>query len=228
MHVPIPLRGVAALPFRAFGIRRSRMNPNLCTICEMMFTKVMRARKVSIDVTVLFADLRGYTALSQSLAEDQIASLLDVFYDECASAIWEYDGLLNKTIGDAIMAIFNFPIRHSDHPARALDAAREIQRRSRARQITPETGEGDGTALGIGIGIDSGLVSFGEFGRSHRDLTAIGTVVNTAARAQTAAEAGQILVTRAVRDRCGSALAGSEGRPYSLRGLSEPAELYAA
>ena len=81
------LRGTAAFPFRVFGIRPSRMNPNTCTICEMMFTKIMRATKISIDVSVLFADLRGYTALSQSLPEGQIAALLDVFYDECAAAI---------------------------------------------------------------------------------------------------------------------------------------------
>ncbi len=67
MKVPIPLRGPLSAPFRAFGIRPSRMNPNLCTICELSFTKVMRARKIMIDATILFADLRGYTALSQSL-----------------------------------------------------------------------------------------------------------------------------------------------------------------
>jgi adenylate cyclase len=230
LHFPVPLRGIAALPLRAFGIRPSRMNPNICTICEMMFTKVMRARKVSVDVSVLFADLRGYTALSQSLSEDQIAALLDLFYDECASAIWDYDGLLNKTIGDAIMAIFNFPIRHSDHAARAIEAAHEIQRRCQARQseLVGSSIDWDGKALGIGIGIDSGTVSFGEFGRAHRDLTAIGTVVNTASRAQTAAQAGQILVTRAVRDRAGSPLAGSKGRPFALKGISQPVELYVA
>jgi adenylate cyclase len=86
----------------------------------------------------------------------------------------------------------------------------------------------DVEALGIGIGIDSGIVSFGEFGRSHRDLTAIGTVVNTAARAQSVAQAGQILVTRAVRDRSGPALAASTGLLYPLKGLIEPVELYAA
>jgi hypothetical protein len=53
MHVPVPLRGIASAPFRAFGIRPSRMNPNTCTICEMMFTKVMKARQVTIDATVL-------------------------------------------------------------------------------------------------------------------------------------------------------------------------------
>ena len=66
MHLPVPLRGVISAPFRAFGIRPSRMNPNTCTICELMFTKVMRARKITIDATIMFADLRGYTSLSQS------------------------------------------------------------------------------------------------------------------------------------------------------------------
>lgn len=195
----------------------------------MMFTKVMRATKISVDVTVMFVDLRGYTALSQSLSADQMAALLGVFYDECAAAIWDYDGLLNKTIGDAIMAIFNFPIRHQDHAARAVEVAHEIRRRCHVqRHLLASSLNCDEDALGIGIGIDSGTVSFGEFGRAHRDLTAIGTVVNTAARAQSAAQAGQVLVTRAVRDRSGSYLAAAEGRLYPLKGIAEPVELYAA
>src|SRR3990170_2549790 len=124
MRVPVPIRGPASIPLRVFGIRPSRMNPNTCTVCELMFTRVMKARKSTVDVSVLFADLRGYTTLSQSLSADTVSSLLDVFYDECAAAIWEFDGLLNKTVGDAIMAIFNFPIRHQDHAERAVLAAR--------------------------------------------------------------------------------------------------------
>ena len=85
MHVPVPLRGVISAPFRAFGVRPSRMNPNTCTICELMFTKVMRARKITIDATIMFADLRGYTSLSQSQSPDAVSSLLDAFYDECAN-----------------------------------------------------------------------------------------------------------------------------------------------
>ncbi|UWU15712.1 adenylate/guanylate cyclase domain-containing protein [Rhizobium sullae] len=228
MRLPVPLRGPASIPFRAFGIRPSRMNPNTCTICELMFTRVMKARKITVDVSVLFADLRGYTTLSQSLSADAVSSLLDDFYDECATAIWEYDGLLNKTVGDAIMAIFNFPIRRQDHAECAVRAAREIQRRCRLRRER-HVAEGaglDGSELGIGIGIDSGEASFGEFGRSHRDLTAIGTVVNTAARAQSVADAGRILVTKAVCERAQSQTAESEGRAYHLKGFETPIELY--
>jgi adenylate cyclase len=229
MHVPVPLHGPASLPFRVFGIRPSRMNPNTCTVCELMFTRVMKARKISVDVSVLFADLRGYTALSQSLPADRVSGMLDVFYDECAAAIWEFDGLLNKTIGDAIMAIFNFPIRRADHAECAVLAAKEIQRRCRSHhELLVAQGDGLSEAqVGVGIGIDSGEASFGEFGRSHRDLTAIGTVVNTAARAQSAAEAGQILVTQAVHERARRQTTEAAGREYQLKGLERPVELYA-
>jgi adenylate cyclase len=83
-------------------------------------------------------------------------------------------------------------------------------------------------SLCIGIGISSGDVSFGEFGQSHRDLTAIGNVVNIAARAQSAARGGQILVTKAVRDRCEKVIVRGDGSIYNLKGLLAPIELYDA
>ena len=189
----------------------------------------MRARKVTTDATVMFADLRGYTTLSQSLPPDAISGLLDAFYDRCADAIWQFDGLLNKTIGDAVMAVFNFPIRTGDHTKNAVRAAREIQSRWRTERETLVHGLGlAGSELGVGIGIHAGELSFGEFGRSHRDLTAIGTVVNTASRAQSAAAADQILVTQEVWRRAQPELSGSEAKSYQLKGFPDPIELYAA
>jgi adenylate cyclase len=230
LRIPVPLRGLASIPFRVFGIRPSRMNPNTCTICELMFTRIMKTRMIAVDVSVLFADLKDYTNLSQTLPPEAVSSLLDAFYDECAAAIWEHDGLLNKTIGDAVMAIFNFPIEQDNHAEQAVLAARDIQRRCKARWKTllaDHAGFG-ARELGVGVGIASGSVSFGEFGRSHRDLTAIGTVVNTAARAQSAAAAGEILVSQAVHDRAGRAVVASEGREYSLKGFDAPVQLYLA
>jgi adenylate cyclase len=229
MHLPVPLRGAFSVPFRVFGIRPSKMNPNTCTICELMFSRVMQARKISIDATVMFADLRGYTGLSQSLAPDVMSGLLDAFYDDCATAIWEQDGLLNKTIGDAVMAVFNFPIRQDDHARQAVLAAQAIQERWRVRRsAVVETLGPDPVDLGIGIGLHCGELSFGEFGRSHRDLTAIGTVVNMAARAQSVAAGGEILLTQAVRARVPVEAAGSLARQYSLKGFADPVTLYAA
>jgi class 3 adenylate cyclase len=199
-----------------------------------MFTKVMRARKITIDATIMFADLRGYTSLSQSQSPDAVSSLLDAFYDECANAIWAYDGLLNKTIGDAVMAIFNFPLVRAEHPgnavrANAVRAARDIQKSWRERRGALVAAHGlTASELGIGIGIHSGELSFGEFGHTHRDLTAIGTVVNTASRAQSVAEADQILVTKAVFDRTQPDLKDSPSKAFQLKGFDAPIELYAA
>ena len=229
LHFPVPLHGPLCIPFRAVGIRPSRMNPNTCTFCEMMFTRVMKARNITIDATVLFVDLRGYTTASQVLASSELASTLDAFYDECAAAIWEHDGLLNKTIGDSLMAVFNFPIHQNDHPAQAVRAARDMQRRWRGRRAALVEGLDLGDdSLCIGIGICTGDVNFGEFGQSHRDLTAIGTVVNTAARAQSAARAGQILVTANVRQRSEGAIHCGDGKHYDLKGLALPIELFDA
>ena len=134
MKLPIALRTVAAVPYRAVGIRQSRLNPNVCTICETMFERVMKARQVELDATILFADLRDYTTLSQSQSSGAIAKLLDAFYDVCGEAIWEHDGIINKTMGDAVLAIFNFPIKREDHAAHAVAAARKIQELWRERR----------------------------------------------------------------------------------------------
>lgn len=227
LHMPVVLRGVLSMPYRVVGLRPSRMNPNTCTLCELMFTRVMKATKVTIDATILFADLRAYTSLSQALSATDMAKVLDAFYDECAGAIWAFDGLLNKTIGDAVMAVFNFPIKQQNHARQAVLAAREIQRRCAARQA--EFAELLGHAgMEVGVGIDSGELSFGEFGRSHRDLTAIGTVVNMASRVQSAAAAGEILVTRAVYERVSADMPGSVATEYRLKGFDRPVQLYAA
>ena len=229
MRLPMALRGVLSVPFRVVGLRPSRMNPNLCTFCELMFTKVMKATKITIDATILFADLRAYTSLSQQLSPAEMGGVLDIFYDECAAAIWEHDGLLNKTIGDAVLAIFNFPIKRDDHAQQAVLAARQLQQAfTDQRARLDGTLGADGDEFGIGVGIHTGEVSFGEFGHSHRDLTAIGTVVNMAARAQSAAQPGQILVTKEVRDRAQAELQGSIASDYTLKGFDQPVALYAA
>ncbi|WP_244485506.1 adenylate/guanylate cyclase domain-containing protein [Bradyrhizobium tropiciagri] len=183
---------------------------------------------MTIDATVMFADLRGYTTLTQTIAQDGLTSLLDAFYDDCAAAIWRYDGLLNKTIGDAVFAIFNFPVKRDDHAARALQAARDIQSgfRDRHDALVRTIGAGD-VKIGIGIGIDSGDTNFGEFGKNHRDLTAVGTVVNRAARAQAMAKSGEILVTSAVRDRTRDMITAA-GSDYTLKGFDQPVTLFPA
>src|SRR4051812_5166895 len=156
MHMPIPIRGVLSWPLRLMGVKPSRMNPNLCNICETMFTKVKKKKQVIIPATVLFADLRGYTRLSESAESSDVLNLLHGFYDECAAAVWERDGIVNKFIGDAVLAIFNFPILRDDHVRQAVDAAMEIRLRCSERL---NLGGGDAGKVGVGIGIHTGMSS---------------------------------------------------------------------
>jgi hypothetical protein len=81
-----------------------------------------------IPATVFFADLRGYTNLSQGTDSAEVVGMLHEFYDECAAAVWGRDGIVNKFIGDAVLAIFNFPIMREDHVRQAVLAAIELQR----------------------------------------------------------------------------------------------------
>ena len=150
-----------------------------------------------------------------------MGSLLDLFYDECAAAIWEHDGLLNKTIGDAVMAVFNFPI------SRTINRARRCWRRARSSSASMRASRRPASSWRRHRHAHR-EVSFGEFGRSHRDLTAIGTVVNTAARVQAAAVPGEVLVTEAMRERVGDALGDSAAKPYELKGFDQPVMLYRA
>jgi adenylate cyclase len=132
-------------------------------------------------------------------------------------------------MGDGVLAIFNFPMKREDHVAHAVAAARKIQELWRARREELSHGFGaEAASIGIGIGLDTGLVNFGEFGHTHHDLTAIGTVVNVASRAQGAAAPDQILMTAAVREKAAAAPPESAGRDYQLKGIEQPARLWAA
>ena len=225
MRMPVPIRGPLAFPLRLAGIRVSRMHPNLCTICETQFERVKGAKHVQVPATVLFADVRGYTDLSERLDSGRMAGLLSTFYEHCAAAIWERDGIVNKLIGDAVFAIFNFPIRHDDHLRRAVEAGLELQRCCRAMQVASEhTGS---EAVGVGVGIHTGEIAIGEVGQLCRDFTAIGPVINLAARLQGAARPGEVLVSEGTYDQLGEGLGADGPRQLQLKGIEHPVTAYA-
>jgi class 3 adenylate cyclase len=146
-----------------------------------MFTKVKQGKQIVIAATVLFADLRGYTNLSERVGETRTVEVLHRFYGACSEAVWERDGIVNKFIGDAVLAIFGFPIVREDHARQAVLAGMEIQKRWREEPglITTDE-EGKSQPIGVGIGIHTGQASIGEVGTAYEDFTIIGPVVNTA------------------------------------------------
>lgn len=226
MHVPIPIGGLLALPFRAFGITRSKMNPNICTICERSFRYVKKQRHITTRATILFADMRGFTPLSERLDSIQLSEIVSLFHDQCAQAIWAHDGIVNKQMGDGLMAIFNFPIEIKDHARAAIRAAIDIQQRCSAvfEGLAMKSGSDFDHPPAVGVGIHTGDVEIGEFSSFRSDFTAIGGAVNLAARLESQARAGEILVSPATANQAPDLLAGAEQRVLTLKGIEQPVQ----
>ncbi len=200
------------------------MHPNLCTICENMFTKVKKSKQISISTTILFADLRGYTDLSQHAEGYKVNELLHCFYDQCSAAIWEQEGIINKFIGDAALAIFNFPLVRKEHVKNAVKAAVELQKN--CKHLKDKIGLVNEENIGVGIGIHTGECFLGEVGTSYKDFTAIGPIVNLASRLQGAAGAGEILVTEVVYNHVNDIFPDAPMKSVTLKGIHDPVKAY--
>jgi adenylate cyclase len=226
LRLPIPIRGPLALPWKMLGVRISRMHPNLCTLCETKFKLLMRVPQVRIAATILFADLRGYTGMSQRLEGLAVSDLLSEFYEAAAGAIWEQDGIVNKLMGDAVLAVFNFPMERPTHVARAVRSAVALQAGCAGLAENGPADSERSTPVGVGVGLHTGTVSIGEIGHFCRDFTVIGEVVNLAARLQGAARPGEILVTDEVYREVEQSYPGAERRVCELKGIAEPVSAY--
>jgi adenylate cyclase len=218
MRAPIPIRGPLALPFRIFGITRSKMNPNICTICERSFRYVKKERHISAEASILFADIRGYTDLTERMDQAAVNAIVSTFQDRCAEAVWAHDGIVNKQMGDGLMAIFNFPIKIERHAAAAVAAAIDIQRHCKSALAA---GGGSGR-VGVGVGVHTGTVEIGEFSTFRSDFTAIGGPVNLAARLESQAAPGEIVMSPDIAAAVAGDIGQTTTRTVVLKGFDEP------
>ena len=165
---------------------------------EIDYRKAAEARAVS----VLFSDIRGFTALSEVTAPEAVVSLLNTYFSRQVGVIFDHAGTLDKFIGDAIMAFWGAPVSYPDHAARAVAAALDMSRA--LEEMRGELGE-LGAGLEIGIGIHSGSAVVGFIGSNDRlDYTAIGDTVNLASRVEGLTKGiARVLVTEATRDAAG-------------------------
>jgi adenylate cyclase len=152
------------------------------------------------EITTVFADIRGYTAFSQSTSPEALVSVLNRYLSVAADALLAEGGTIDKFLGDAVMAWFNAPVPQPDHTLCALRAALAIERAVTEvhKRLPPDL------HLSFGVGIDVGDALLGLVGTSRRvDYTAVGDYVNIAKRLQEHAAAGQILVSAPVVARVG-------------------------
>lgn len=180
---------------------------------------------VEREVTVLFADVRRFTRLSEGMKARDVVALLNDFFERVAAQILSQEGTIDKFIGDSVMAYFGAPIPQSDHAQRAVWAAVEVQR-SIAQRNRQATGPG-ATELGVGIGIHTGHVVVGNIGSERRsDFTAIGDAVNVASRLEKLARPGEILISEAVQRQVRGALPLRFEGERQLSGRLEPVHVY--
>jgi adenylate cyclase len=202
-----------------FGFRRWAANPALCRICARGLDKTRGGAEV--DATFLFADIRGSTGITERTSPGEFRAMLDRFYTAAGRAIDEAGGLVDKYLGDGVVALFVPGFAGSPRPAAAAIEA--------GRAILAATGHGGGTPwLPVGVGVHAGQAFVGVMGieDGQLDFTGVGDTVNTAARLSSVAAAGELLVSAAALERAGVERTGLETRRLDLKGREEPVDVF--
>lgn len=180
-----PFRGVGgALERVVFGKRQSTLNPRYCNMCDEASRQFPGGAEV--EMSMLFADIRGSTALSKSMSPTDFSRLINRFYVKSTKIINAEDGLMEKLAGDAVAAFWGAGFAGPDYVRRTVNVARELSH-AMAHEGIP-----------VGIGVHAGVAFFGAVGTDDglTDFAAIGDEVNLAARIASRAAAGEVLVSR--------------------------------
>ena len=172
------------------------------------------------EVSVLFADLRGFTAFAETALPEQVTSTLAQFHESMGALIFEFEGTLERFTGDGMMVFFNDPDPQPDHAWRAVQLGLAMQ-----AAIAPMLlqWQGSGGPAGLAVGISRGTATIGAIGfKSRVDYAAIGSVTNRAARLCAEARAGEVLVCEGVRADLGERVALGALPPLALKGFAQP------
>jgi class 3 adenylate cyclase/tetratricopeptide (TPR) repeat protein len=177
-------------------------------------------------VTILFSDVKGSTSMAEDLDPEEWLEIMDGAFDLLIEPIYRYEGTLARLMGDAVLAFFGAPIAHEDDPERACRAALEIIRGAKryAARLEAEMGI---SGFDVRVGIHSGLVIVGEVGSDLRvEYTAMGDAVNLAARTESAAEPGTVLITEATYKLIAPLFDTEALEPAKFKGKTSPVAVY--
>ncbi len=180
---------------------------------------------VSQTITILFADIRGFTSISEHSAPEKIVSLLNRYFSAMTDIIFAHGGTLDKYLGDGLMALFGAPTTSPEDASNALNAAVAMQRRLLG--INAELRQEGLSEVGVGIGLHTGEVIVGYIGSERRsEYTAIGDAVNTASRLESNAKGGQILISDATAKSARSRYKLQPRDPITVKNREQPVGLW--
>src|SRR3989454_8680331 len=178
------------------------------------------------QVTVLFTDVSGFTAMSERLDPEEVHAIMDRAFEVILEAVHRYEGTINQFLGDGVMALFGAPIAHEDHAHRALGAALAIQ--EGLGPLRDDVRHAHRVEFRVRIGINTGLVVVGAIGRDLRmDYTAVGDTTNLAARMLNLAQPGQTVITAHTQRLTDGFFLLADLGEFSVKGKSEPVRGYA-
>ena len=210
-----PFTGPGAPVMRLFDRGPWDKNPSICGFC---FKQLERSRGgAEIDLSLLFADIRGSTGLAESMGASSFHQLMGRFYQEMTKVLVANDAVVDKFVGDEVVALFIPALAGRDHASRAVQAAREMLK---------ATGHADsaGPWAPLGIGVHTGPAYVGTVGDTVTDFTALGDTVNVTARLASAAAGGEILVS-ADASKLAGLRSDLETRHLTLRGRQQPLDV---
>jgi len=209
-----PFQGVGGLIVRAlFGKQRSVLNPRFCNLCEQASREFPGGAEV--EMSMLFADVRGSTALSEKMSPTEFSQLINRFYTESTKAIVDEDGLVEKLAGDSVAAFWGAGFAGPHYVGRTIKVAQDLLLRMERQKIP------------VGIGVHCGVAFFGAMGTAEglTDISALGDEVNMAARLASKAAAGEIIVSEQALKDAGMDGSQLESRRLELKGISEQVQV---
>ncbi len=174
-----------------------------------------------VEITVLFADLSSFTELTHDLGAEKTHEVVDSFLRMATDVLVKHGAFIDKYVGDAVMALFNVPIRYEDHARRAVAAATELG------SALKTLGTSFDLDLNASVGVATGFARVGRLGSDDsKDYTAIGDVVNLAARLQSNAGAGEVLISEESYRKHPGAFPEARSEQVTLKGFREPINAY--
>jgi adenylate cyclase len=210
-----PFEGIGGQVTRlVFGKRPSHLNPLICNLCETFAEEYQGGAEV--ELSLLFADVRGSTTLAESMSPKEFSKLINRFYNTATHVMVHSDALIDKIIGDQAAGIYVPGIAGKYHASRAIEAAKEILSATGHNQP-------GGSWIPLGVGVHTGTAYVGAVGSdgSTVDITVLGDAPNTAARLASSAAQGEILISASAYQAANMDLGALEVRDLSLKGKTE-------
>jgi adenylate cyclase len=209
-----PFRGVGGAVMRAISYGPSPLNRRLCKWCLRAVSK--NPGGAEVEISVLMADVRGSTALAERMPPEEFSKLMARFYGAAAEAVDDWDGIVDKFVGDEAVALFIPGFAGTDHAADAIASARALL-------------ENTAPWLPVGVAVHTGISFVGAIGEGDaRDFTALGDTVNATSRLTSLAGAGETLISANAATAAGLDTSALERRTLELRGRDQTIDAWVA